>query len=614
MTRLNPSIFLVALFCFMARYLPAQELSPCSTVRQHFARAMDHLDAFSNDSANVILTGLIEQLSAEGTLHTPFGLEVRLRQAEVLEKDEQDELAIQKLLSIVEDSRQQQHWEVQANAHLSLARLHEKMSRPKPCQRSLEAASAVVTHESLDSIYPRLCIRWASYHRIFTKNLDSALVYAREVVRTAPALGLRDHEGTGHMLMGMLLAKKAYGKSAVHYVMASHIFKGLGNFCGHAFMLGNLSKLHLQNGHAKLALTYSDSFLLVGRQAIRNGYDSTIVMSYYHKGRAAVFEKMGIFDSTLYHLKAFHQLELENLQQSNLDKVVAIEASYHDEKKAQKIEEQQQLIFYERARRNGLIGLVLLVLIFTAVLAHLYRKLQVANQKTKRQAQTIQKTNEELSRSLEQEIMLQGEIHHRVKNNLQVIISLLDLQRDDITDPRALESLRSMSNRIYSMAAIHEMLYQRQGIERVNLLDYTQNLCNHLQQFSNSNHETDFQLELPNKFFNLETLMPLGIMLNELMTNSLKYAARPDRPLVIRIGLQPKGEGFCLHYRDNGPGFSRGTLQEREGGLGTYLLKSMSRQLNGHLQTSNDHGASYSIYFHEKNKSKVYEAVSDFDY
>jgi two-component sensor histidine kinase len=112
----------------------------------------------------------------------------------------------------------------------------------------------------------------------------------------------------------------------------------------------------------------------------------------------------------------------------------------------------------------------------------------------------------------------------------------------------------------------------------------------------------------------LETLMPLGIIMNELMTNSLKYGTMPNHQLEIDIYLQPCADGFCLEYRDNGPGFPIGTMGERNGGLGSYLLKSMVRQLNGHLTTHNDDGAVHKIFFKEKNQRELsHEFISDTD-
>lgn len=254
---------------------------------------------------------------------------------------------------------------------------------------------------------------------------------------------------------------------------------------------------------------------------------------------------------------------------------------------------------------------LLLILALVAVLAYLYLRLQLASQASKQQALVIQ-ANEELSHALEQQIILQGEIHHRVKNNLQVIMSLLDLQKDDIRDEKALESLNDMSNRIYSMLAIHEMMYQELGKDKISLSNYLQRLCHHFYSFSEGSCPPVFNIEVPDLYFNQETLMPIGIIVNELLTNSLKYAKQPKQGLVIDVQLEACGEDYCLHYQDNGPGFSQGKLGERIGSLGSYLLKSMVRQLRGHLNTFNKNGAVYQILFKEHIKSQF--TASEIEY
>lgn len=246
---------------------------------------------------------------------------------------------------------------------------------------------------------------------------------------------------------------------------------------------------------------------------------------------------------------------------------------------------------------------LLLILAIAVILTYLYLKLQLASQTNIQQGLAIQ-ANKELSHALKQQKMLQGEIHHRVKNNLQVIMSLLDLQKDDIQDEKALESLTAMSNRIYSMSAIHEMMYQELGKEKVSLSNYLQRLCHHFHSFSEENKPTVFNIKVPDFYFNQETLMPIGIIINELLTNSLKYAKQPKEGLVIDVQLEACEEGYCLHYQDNGPGFSQGKLGERIGSLGSYLLKSMVRQLRGHLKTFNKNGAVYEILFKEHIKSQ----------
>ncbi|MEN0047157.1 MAG: histidine kinase dimerization/phosphoacceptor domain -containing protein [Bacteroidota bacterium] len=593
--------------CFVGsspNLLQAQELLPVQTVEQEYQYGLKLLDAFKNDSANIVFTSLIQHLEMLDALDDSFGLKVRMRQAEALEKDNQDQVAIEKLITIVKVSKKKKEWEVLANAQLSLARLHEKLGQQKACFRYLELARSTIKEQELENVYPRFAIRMASYHRIINEQLDSALHYAQEVIQTTTKLNQFDHLGTGHMLMGLILSKSNDEAAAVHYQKASRIFKRLGNSTGYGYMQNNLSRLYLRTGQAKRSLIHSDSFAIAIQQSILAGHDDLGLQYYYFKDRAKIYQALGQHDSAWQYLNKGYQTELQDLRQTNYEKIVEVEERYQDEQKVQKIEDQAQIIQLEQSRKKWLTGLSSVVILFAVMLTYFYVRLIKASKKTKQQALAITQVNQELSTSLRHQITLRGEVHHRVKNNLQVIISLLELQAEDIEDEKALQSLETMSNRVYSMAAIHEMLYQKQGTRLINLLEYTQNLCQHFSNITTRQNQPIFDINIDERFFNLETLMPLGMILNELLTNSIKYASSIEKRLKIGISLQPKADGYSIIYRDNGPGFSQGKLAEREGGLGTYLLKSMSRQLNGKLVSRNDNGAVYEIFFKEKNANK----------
>lgn len=240
--------------------------------------------------------------------------------------------------------------------------------------------------------------------------------------------------------------------------------------------------------------------------------------------------------------------------------------------------------------------------ILSGLLFYFYFQLRRANQKTKEQGAIIENTNKELSLSLEQQMMLQGEIHHRVKNNLQVIISLLEIQKDDLEDENAIQSLEAMSSRIFSMSAIHDILYQKEGVAEVKFEEYVGNLCKHFGDFSNPEDRPIFNIDIESHSFNLETIVPLGIIVTELITNSLKYARVEGQRLQIDIDMEHEENGqFCITYKDNGKGFPTGQIKDRDGGLGSYLLRSMTRQLQGTVETRNDNGAVSIITFKEKN-------------
>jgi two-component sensor histidine kinase len=434
--------------------------------------------------------------------------------------------------------------------------------------------------------------------------LDSAIIYAQKAVQIAPRFNQLEYLSTSYLLLGHLHRDYDTQKALYYYKQGIVGYRRLGNHSHRSFLLNGMAKIYFREKQYRRALSYSDSSILEMQLPIRKKEESPTVLSGFYELRASIFAAIGRLDSAYHYERLNRQLALQWSEELRQKQIVEVEAKYNDEKKALQLEEQELQLSYERARRNELIIMMVAILIFLAILTYLYFRLQAANLKTRKQSDTIRQTNAELAQSLEQQIMLQGEIHHRVKNNLQVIISLLDLQQDEIQDPKALDSLNAMSSRIYSIAAIHDILYRKQGSATVRLNEYVETLCQHFRQMLNPQKSPQFTIDILDSTFNLETLMPIGIMLNELMTNSIKHAVLPYQMLEITIRLEPCADGFCLDYRDNGPGYHHTQLEERQGGLGSYLLKSMVRQLNGQLKSFNEQGAVTQIFFKEKNRHR----------
>jgi two-component sensor histidine kinase len=578
-----------------------------------YEEAVAQIEAFNLDSALVLLNQLITELEQSGELQSAFGTQVRLKRAEALEKADQDEAAIRQLLMVVLDSRSAKQWDSYTNAQLSVARLHEKHERPEHCYRALQDAQIAIKDHQMDSLYPRFSVRMSSYHRIFGQP-ETALYFAKEAIRTAAHFDQLDFLANGHMLTAMLLRNEFFEVSAGHFQKAAEIFKRLGNYFGHSAMLCNLASLYREQQKLDLALHYSNAYKEAFDAICKTNSTDRWMLSNHYEIRSDIFGEMQQYDSAHHYLQLAFESRLKLIEEEKREQVVAIEAAFNDQQKAEKIKDQARLLKYESTKRRWGIAIALLSLAFTSILFIFYLKLRAANEKTRQQADLINQKNQFLGKNLKKQIMLQGEIHHRVKNNLQVIISLLDLQKEEIDDPKTIHRLESMSNRIYSMAAVHEMLYGKEGAETISFQAYTQQLCEHFSQIAPEGQTPIFNLDMDTPPLNLETLMPLGIIMNELMTNSLKYGAIPNQQLEIDIYLQPCADGFCLEYRDNGPGFPIGTIGERRGGLGSYLLKSMARQLNGHLTTHNDDGAVHKIFFKEKNQRELsHEFISGTD-
>lgn len=578
---------------------PTEPPAVTAAMRRQLHRAEQLILAHRNDSAGALLRGLADHLAAQGRQDSEFELWVRLRQAEALERDQQTEQTIALLLPIVDEASRLELWAIYAQANLKLALVHEQLPNWSACARDLRRARLAIAEHRLDTMRARLYLRTASFHRLRGQR-DSAVYYAYRALSAAETYTRPEEKAISHFLLAILFRRSNPRRSVRHYGIAADFYQRVGDHKARMSIFMSLAEIRLDDGEPEQALLQSDSALLAGRLMAASGQvDQRHVFRMYRQ-RAAIYRALGRTDSAWHYLQRGYEVELAQVRQSNEARVLAIEAQYDDDKRVRQIEEQALLIEKERETRHWMMLLATMVFLCLLLVAYFNLKLRGAKQKAERQATLIKAANGELRELLERQVALQSEIHHRVNNNLQVIVSLLELQREDLADERARESLATMSNRIYGMAAIHEMLYRQDGQEVIDLPIYLRRLCQHFSQLIAEEERPTIALKIEPRSLNLETLMPLGILLHELLTNSFKYATGHSDRLTICIHLRPCDNGYRLYYRDNGPGFPTGKLRERPGGLGTYLLRSMVRQLRGRLHTSNDNGAVFEIFFLEK--------------
>jgi len=229
---------------------------------------------------------------------------------------------------------------------------------------------------------------------------------------------------------------------------------------------------------------------------------------------------------------------------------------------------------------------------------------------------TAKKESEEALANIE--IIRKKEIHHRIKNNLQVISSLLDLQaekfkgRKDVEDSEIRDAFRESQDRVISMALIHEEMYEGGGFETVNFSQYIQKLVeNVFQTYSLSSKNIRMNMDVEeNLFFDMDIAVPLGIIVNELVSNSLKHAFPGRDKGEIRIKLhREESESdesalFTLTVSDNGVGIPENIDIEDLESLGLQLVVSLLDQLDGELELKRDNGTEFTIRFTVKEKSE----------
>ncbi|UJB72401.1 PAS domain S-box protein (plasmid) [Acaryochloris sp. 'Moss Beach'] len=213
---------------------------------------------------------------------------------------------------------------------------------------------------------------------------------------------------------------------------------------------------------------------------------------------------------------------------------------------------------------------------------------------------TVRKYREEqIKTSLrEKEVMLQ-EIHHRVKNNLQVISSLLNLQARNVNDPGTLEVIKESQNRVSSMALVHEKLYQSKNLDKINFSEYITDLVNSLtRSYQSQSNQVKIKIDVEHVAFKLDIAIPCGLIINELVSNALKYAFTDSLKPEIKISMHTSVEHeINLVIADNGTGIPENFDWRQSRSLGLRLVSNLTRQLSGNIDLLDHEGTVFNLTF-----------------
>jgi len=206
-------------------------------------------------------------------------------------------------------------------------------------------------------------------------------------------------------------------------------------------------------------------------------------------------------------------------------------------------------------------------------------------------------SEEKIKQSLNEKEVLLKEVHHRVKNNLQIISSILNLQSSTITDQQTIELLRNSQDRIRSMSLIHELLYQTKDFSTINFSEYIQSIATNLFQSYTQNKMIELKLDLDSIYLDLDLAIPCGLIINELITNSLKYGFENSQAGEITISLKKEEEIVILQIGDNGKGLPSHIDYRETESLGMQLVVSLTDQIDGEINLNNNNGAYYELKF-----------------
>jgi two-component sensor histidine kinase len=208
-----------------------------------------------------------------------------------------------------------------------------------------------------------------------------------------------------------------------------------------------------------------------------------------------------------------------------------------------------------------------------------------------------QKAEKELKTSLNEKEVLIKEIHHRVKNNMQIVSSLLELQSLQQTDKNIKKLFKESQNQVRSMAIVHEKLYHSGNLASINIQDYTKSLIAEIFKSYHINENILTNLNIEKRSIDINKAIPLGLILNELINNSLEHAFPNGEKGEIKINLNKNNGFITLNYLDNGVGFPKNLDFQNTNTMGMQMINGLVNQMNGTIKLNRNPGTQFTIKF-----------------
>jgi len=413
---------------------------------------------------------------------------------------------------------------------------------------------------------------------------------------------ISDKEGIAKSLsfLGKLfLDKKDIGKALECFKKSLEINKEIQNKEGVAIAFNNIASLYIEHNNVLKAKTSALRSLNIA-QELR--YPLRI------KNAAATLNKIYVIERNwkkAYEMKSLSVVIQDSLRSIETEKNASKQQSkYEIGKKEQEItllstrnkvllkeKELQKLKLSKNRTRIILISIALVLALILSAVIH------SGNKRKKIIYELLKKQKEEITIKNDEKTAMLKEIHHRVKNNLQVVISLLRLQASKVEDEKVVEMFKNTQKRIFSMALLRESLLQEYDLELINVREHFKRLSENLINSYAVDKKIKLEIDIEEIDLGMQTLTPLGLIINEVITNSLKYAFNEMKQGEISIAMKRlQGEKFEIKITDNGSGYSKNI---EHNGMGTKLVSIFVKKLNGSLEFLEQKGTAYKIIFEE---------------
>jgi two-component sensor histidine kinase len=370
---------------------------------------------------------------------------------------------------------------------------------------------------------------------------------------------------------------KDYAKALEYLFKAADLNKSNNSISGLSYNYANISQAYRKLNKPVEALVYArkmlETALLLNRpERIRNAYSQMY----------EVFQFTNRSDSALYYYKLSDQLDdsLNNVAKTN--EVSDLQTKYESGKKELEI---RRLNIESIAKNKQIIILVSALIIFallTACMLWLYQRI-------KKQRQEITNQSKKL------EIMMK-ELHHRVKNNLQIVSSLLSLQTYKVQDEEAVLVLKESQQRVQAMSFIHQRLYKTESLTAVNMKEYLTDLAESLvSSYGFNRDDFDLYIKVEKEMLDIDKALPIGLIINEIVTNALKYAYSNSNRPALHITLSEEDTKLVCTIKDNGIGIDEQQWKQKKNSFGKQLITALCKQLRAQQTLVVNEGTQFMI-------------------
>ena len=428
-----------------------------------------------------------------------------------------------------------------------------------------------------------------AYYQAMLARIDDAS-------KKVPAIVPMDLVAYHQVLAGSYIGLREFDLAELHLSKADSIETILESLRGPLF--GQV--LDLRRGYLHLLKGEFPAARLIFEKQLMNTSVGDGLGEDYSAYEALVYldSAQGDLKAGMAHYKKFVKYMRSSFVISEVRQAEELEVIYEMEEKEKEIALLNQQALFEQANlrqatlvKNLTIGGIVAALVIAGLL---YRQSRLR----KKNNAVITFKNEQLQHFLTEKEWLLKEIHHRVKNNLQIVMSLLNSQSAYIDNEPALTAIHDSQHRVYAMSLIHQKLYGSENVSTIDMSLYIRELVSYLADSFNTGQRIRYGLDLAPVVLDVSQAVPLGLILNEAITNSIKYAFPDGRNGIISVALSTiTSHEYLLNISDNGIGIPSNIKNKKPGSLGMSLIAGLAEDLDGKVFIENNNGTTIKIAF-----------------